>query len=49
MAALYAHASQHPTPDALDGLVRGWNGMNAAAGALPEGRLAEAFWIVETG
>jgi LmbE family N-acetylglucosaminyl deacetylase len=49
MSALYAHASQHPKPDGLDELVRGWNGMNAAAGSLPEGRLAEAFWIVETG
>lgn len=49
MAALYAHASQHPDPDRLDPLVRGWNTMNAAAGELPEGRLAEAFWIMETG
>jgi len=49
MAALYAHASQHPDPGRLDPLVRGWNGMNAAAGELPEGRLAEAFWIMETG
>ena len=49
MAALYAHASQHPDPGRLDPLVRGWNGMNAAAGELLEGRLAEAFWIMETG
>ena len=49
MGALYAHHSQHPNPGALDDLVRGWNGMNAAAGELPEGRLAEAFWIMETG
>ena len=49
MAALYAHESQHPDPSRLDPLVRGWNTMNAAAGELPEGRLAEAFWIMETG
>jgi LmbE family N-acetylglucosaminyl deacetylase len=49
LAALYAHASQHPDPAALDGLVRGWNGFNAANGGLPEGRLAEAFWVFETG
>ncbi|MBV9292996.1 MAG: PIG-L family deacetylase [Frankiales bacterium] len=48
MAALRAHASQHPDPAALDGLMRGWNGGNAAAGGLPEGRLAEAFWVLET-
>jgi LmbE family N-acetylglucosaminyl deacetylase len=48
MAALRAHASQHPDPDALDGLMRGWNGANATAGGLPDGRLAEAFWVLET-
>jgi len=49
MAALHAHASQHPEPDNLDEMVRGWNTMNAATGGLPEGRLAEAFWVMETG
>jgi LmbE family N-acetylglucosaminyl deacetylase len=49
MAALRAHASQHSDPAALDGLIRMWNGANAQAGGLPEGRLAEAFWVMETG
>lgn len=49
MAALRAHASQHPDPARLDPLVREWNGANAKAGGLPDGRLAEAFWVMETG
>ena len=49
MAALHAHVSQHPKPDGLDEMVRGWNAMNAAAGGLPDGHLAEAFWVIETG
>ena len=49
LAALRAHASQHADPSRLDPLVRGWNGMNAQAGGLPEGRMAEAFWVIETG
>lgn len=48
MAALHAHASQHPTPDGLDEMMRGWNGANAAAAGLPGGRLAEGFWVVAT-
>jgi LmbE family N-acetylglucosaminyl deacetylase len=48
MAALRAHASQHPEPDRLEPMVRGWNGMNAAAGGLPSGHLAEAFWVFST-
>jgi LmbE family N-acetylglucosaminyl deacetylase len=48
MAALHAHASQHPDPDALDPIVRDWNGLNARVGGLPDGRLAEAFWVMET-
>jgi LmbE family N-acetylglucosaminyl deacetylase len=49
LTALHAHASQHPKPDELDAMVRGWNSMNASAGGLPEGRVAEAFWVMETG
>jgi hypothetical protein len=30
-------------------MVRGWNTMNAQAGGLPEGHVAEAFWVLETG
>jgi hypothetical protein len=33
----------------LDALLRGWNGLNATNAGLPEGRLAEAFWVMETG
>ena len=49
MAALHAHASQHPDPESLEPMVRGWNGLNATAGGLPEGRVAEAFWVMATG
>jgi LmbE family N-acetylglucosaminyl deacetylase len=49
MAALHAHVSQHPQPDGLDEMVRGWNAMNAQAGGLPDGHVAEAFWVLETG
>jgi LmbE family N-acetylglucosaminyl deacetylase len=48
MAALHAHVSQHPDPARVDPLVRQWNGHNAEVGGLPEGRLAEAFWVIET-
>jgi LmbE family N-acetylglucosaminyl deacetylase len=45
--ALRCHVSQHPHPEELDGIVRGWNAMNAATGGLPEGRLAEAFLRID--
>jgi LmbE family N-acetylglucosaminyl deacetylase len=48
MAALHAHASQHPNPDQLEPMMRGWNGGNAVAAGLPAGRLAEAFWVYAT-
>jgi LmbE family N-acetylglucosaminyl deacetylase len=48
MAALHAHASQHPVPDALDEMMRGWNGGNARAAGMPTGRLAEGFWVFST-
>jgi LmbE family N-acetylglucosaminyl deacetylase len=48
MAALHAHVSQHPDPTRVDPLVREWNSHNAQVGGLPEGRLAEAFWVIET-
>lgn len=48
MAALLAHASQHPEPDRLDEMMRGWNGANAAAAGLAAGRLAEAFFVFDT-
>jgi LmbE family N-acetylglucosaminyl deacetylase len=49
IAALQAHASQHEHPEMLDGMMRGWNGGNATYAAMPAGRLAEAFWIFDTG
>jgi len=48
MAALHAHASQHPVPDGLDEMMRGWNGANARAAGMPAGRLAEGFWVFAT-
>jgi LmbE family N-acetylglucosaminyl deacetylase len=48
MKALLCHASQHPTPDALEGRMRGWGQMVASAAGLPDGRLAEAFRVVST-
>jgi LmbE family N-acetylglucosaminyl deacetylase len=48
MAALHAHASQHPVPDGLDEMMRGWNGANARAAGLPADRLAEGFWVFST-
>jgi LmbE family N-acetylglucosaminyl deacetylase len=47
LEALRCHVSQHPDPAGLDERVRGWNHANAAAGGLPEGRLAEAFVRVD--
>ena len=49
IAALLAHASQHPEPDALEPRVREWLGATAARAGLPEGRLAEEFFVVHTG
>ena len=49
LAALRQHVSQLPgVPGELDAMLRGWLGMNAKAAGLPEGRLAEAFQILDT-
>ena len=48
IAALRAHESQTAHMDDLDGMLRGWLGMNAKAAELPEGRLAEAFRVIDT-
>jgi LmbE family N-acetylglucosaminyl deacetylase len=48
VAALRAHASQTAHIPDLEGMLRGWNGANATAGGLPEGRLAETFQIMAT-
>ena len=47
-AALLSHASQMEGVEDLDGLLRTWNGANALAAGLPEGRLAEGFWVMDT-
>ena len=46
--ALRAHDSQTAHMDDLDDRIRGWLGMWAQQGGLPEGRLAEAFMVVAT-
>lgn len=46
--ALRAHASQTAHMEDLEDRIRGWMGMWAQQGGLPEGRLAEAFMIVGT-
>lgn len=48
LAALRCHASQLPEMAAMETRVRGWLAATAAAGGLPEGRLAEAFQVVHT-
>ena len=47
--ALRCHESQHPDPDAMEAQVRAWNLSNAQLGGLPDGRLAERFYVAETG
>ncbi len=49
VAALRAHESQTGHMEGLEGFLRGWLARAAAAGGLPEGRLAEAFQVVDTG
>ena len=48
MKALHAHASQTSHNADLEKMVREWGERNAAAAGLPQGRLAEAFKIVNT-
>lgn len=48
LAALRAHASQIVNIGDLEGMLRGWMGANARAAGLPEGRLAEAFQVLDT-
>jgi LmbE family N-acetylglucosaminyl deacetylase len=49
VAALRSHASQIKDPDALAEMLRGWLGRAAVQGGLPEGRLAEAFQVLQSG
>jgi LmbE family N-acetylglucosaminyl deacetylase len=48
LAALRFHTSQVGEGDHLDDLLRGWMSGTALAAGLPEGRLAEAFHVVNT-
>ena len=49
IAALRAHESQTGHMDGLEDRLRGWLKRGAAQAGLPEGRLAEAFQVIETG
>ena len=48
MAALRQHVSQTAHMDGLDDRLREWLTVQARAGQLPEGRLAEAYRVVDT-
>ena len=48
MAALHAHVSQTAHNADLEKMVREWGERNAVTGGLPEGRIAEAFRVVNT-
>ena len=48
LAALHAHASHTAHMDDLAGRITGWLSVQAAEAGLPEGRLAEAFMVVDT-
>jgi LmbE family N-acetylglucosaminyl deacetylase len=47
IAALRAHESQIADPEGLETMLRGWLARLAAQGGLPDGRLAEAFLVLE--
>ena len=46
--ALRCHVSQHERPDEMEASVRAWNAANAQLGALPDGRLAERFYVTDS-
>jgi len=48
MATLHAHASQTSHNKELKNMVREWGQRNAAMAGFAEGRIAEAFKIVNT-
>lgn len=48
LAALRAHVSQTAHMDDLEQRLRGWLSMHARNASLPEGRLAEAFRVLDT-
>jgi LmbE family N-acetylglucosaminyl deacetylase len=49
IAALRCHVSQLPDPEGLEERLRGWLTLSAREASLPEGRLAEGFFEVDTG
>jgi LmbE family N-acetylglucosaminyl deacetylase len=49
IAALRAHQSQTGYMDDLEERIKGWLTRAAELGGLPEGRLAEAFQVLQTG
>ena len=49
IAALRAHHSQTGQMEGLEDFLRGWLARNAEQAGWPEGRLAEAFQVMETG
>src|SRR5215475_1967573 len=49
LAALRAHASQIKDPAAIEEMLRARLARSAVQGGLPEGRLAEAFLVVQSG
>ncbi len=48
LEAILSHVSQMTDPSGLEVRMRGWLSANAAAGGLAQGRLAEAFQVVDT-
>jgi len=48
LEALRAHESQTAHMADLEGMLRGWLGMNAHAGGVGDDRLAEAFRVIDT-
>jgi LmbE family N-acetylglucosaminyl deacetylase len=48
VAALRCHVSQISDPVGLEEFLRGWLSRSAAQGGLPDGRLAEAFQVLQT-
>ncbi len=48
LEALKRHVSQHPEPERLDELIKGWGAMVGQLAGLPEGRYAEGFLAIGT-
>jgi LmbE family N-acetylglucosaminyl deacetylase len=49
IAALRSHVTQIKDPDGLEDMLRGWLSRSAEQAGLPEGHLAEAFQVLQTG